>query len=145
MKKIEIGHNIRVLNGQENYTGVVVDIKNHMDNDFLKYVDIRVYDATNKQEIKVCSSTENYVDGDFSIIFLGEVDERHVRRLQAEYKEKHDTPGKLEPNKSYPAGLEVYVKTKKDWFTLIKTTAKMVTFEGGRCALTNVTDIRRAK
>ena len=143
--KIKIGHNIRVLNGQENYTGVVMDIKNHMDNDFLKYVDIRVYDPTNKQEIKVCSSKDHYVDGDFSIIFLGEVESAHMRRLWAEYKSKHDTPSKLYPNKTYPAGLEVYVKTKKDWFKLIKTTAKMVTFDGGRCALTNVTNIRRVK
>lgn len=143
--KIKTGHNIRVINGMENYTGVVLKINNYMANKHLPYVDIRVYDPTNKQEIKVCSASDHYVDGDFSLIFLGEVEKSHVRRLWNEYKSNHDTPSKLYPNKKYPAGLEVYVKTKKDWFTLIKTTAKMAVFEGGRCALTNVTNIRRVK
>jgi hypothetical protein len=145
MKKIEVGHNIRVLNGNDNYTGVVIKINDYMDNEYLKYVDIRLYDNTNKQEVKICSSTPNYVDGDFSLIFLGEVDEKHVKRLQRSHKENHGVPGKLEPNKFYPAGLEVYVKTKKDWFKLLKTTAKMAFFEGGRCALSNITNIRRKK
>jgi hypothetical protein len=145
MKKIEVGHNIRVLNGNDNYTGVVIKINDYMDNEYLKYVDIRLYDAMNKQEVKIVSSTPNYVDGDFSLIFLGEVDEKHVKRLQGAHKENHGVPGKLKPNKFYPAGLEVYVKTKKDWFKLLKTTAKMAFFEGGRCALSNITNIRRAK
>ncbi len=141
--KIKIGHNIRVLNGKENHCGVVIKIDDYMDNEYLKYVSILLYDATNKQEIKVCSSTPDYRDGDFSLIFLDEVSDEQVKRLQRTHKQNHDIPGKLEPNKKYPAGLEVYVKTKKDWFTLIKTTAKMATFEGGRCALTNITNIRR--
>lgn len=141
--KIEIGHNIRVMNGMENYTGVIIKINNHMGNKYLPYLDIRVYDPTNKQEIKVCTNKEHYVDGDFGIIFLAEVESAHMRRLLNEYKNSHDIPSKLYPNKRYPAGLEVYVKTKKDWFTLIKTTAKMVMFDGGRCAFSNVTNIRR--
>ena len=145
MRKIKTGHNIRVLNGMDNWTGVIMKINNHMGNKHLPYLDIRVYDPTNKQEIKVCTNKEHYVDGDFSIIFLTEVDGPHMRRLWREYKSKHGTPSKLYPNKNYPAGLEVYVKTKKDWFKLIKTTAKMAVFDGGRCALTNVTDIRRSK
>ena len=145
MRKIEVGHNIRILNKGENHSGVVLKINNHMSNMYLPYVDIRVYDATNKQEIRVCSSKDHYVDGDFSIIFLTEVEKSHVLRLQREYKSNHNTPSKLLPNKFYPAGLEVYVKTKKDWFKLIKTTAKMAVFQGGRCALTNITNIRRAK
>jgi len=145
MKKIKTGHNIRVLNGQDNYTGVVMKINNHMGNKYLPYLDIRVYDPTNKQEIKVCTNKEHYVDGDFSIIFLAEVEKAHMRRLHNDFKNSHGVPSKLYPNKHYPAGLEVYVKTKKDWFTLIKTTAKMVMFDGGRCTFSNVTNIRRKK
>ena len=136
--KIKVGHNIRVINGKDNYTGVVIRINDYMGNEYLKYVDIRLYDATNKQEVKIVSSTPDYVDGDFSLIFLGEVESSHVKRLRKIHKENHGVPGKLEPNKFYPEGLEVYVKTKKDWFKLIKTTAKMAFFEGGRCGLSNV-------
>jgi len=143
--KIKIGHNIRVMNGMDNYTGVVIKINDHMKNKHLPYVDIRVFDPTNKQEIRVCSASDHYVDGDFSIIFLTEVDKPHLVRILKQYKASHDTPSKLYPNKFYPAGLEIYVKTKKDWFKLIKTTAKMAVFDGGRCALTNVTNIRRTK
>ena len=143
MKKIEIGHLVRVFHNDDTFEGVVVDIDNRMDNIFLKYVSVSIYDGVNKKACKVCIPSPNYQEGDLTISYLQDVEMKHVKVLQEAYKNYHEVPESIEPNKQYNNGLEVYVKTKKNWFKLIRTTAKMAFFEGGRCVLSNVTDIRR--
>ncbi len=145
MKKIEIGHLIRVHNKPDNFTfsGVVVDIEDRMENEYLPYVSLKVYDGQNKDACMVCSASANYKESDLTISFIQEVDAAHVEKMKKLYNENHERPDDVKPNTEYSNGIEIYVKTKKAWFTLIRTTAKMAMFDGGRCALTNVTDIRR--
>ena len=51
----------------------------------------------------------------------------------------------LQPNRDYlkSGAFEIYVRTKKAWFPIIRTTAKMAFYKGGRCSINNVDDIRR--
>jgi len=147
MKEIKTGHLIRVFNKSDGVTfeGVVVGIDNRMKNKYLPYVSLKVYNAKDDEACMVCSSSPDYKEGDLSIIYLREVDSHHVEKLTKLYKENHERPDDIKPNTKYDNGIEVYVKTKKDWFTLLRTTAKMAFFDGGRCALSNITDIRRKK
>jgi hypothetical protein len=50
---------------------------------------------------------------------------------------------KLLPRTDY-SGKEykIFVKTKKNWFTLLRTTDKMAFYDGGRCSLSSVTDVK---
>jgi len=148
LKKIKVGHLIRVFNKDDGVTfmGVVVGIDDRMDNKYLPYVSLKVYDAKSKEANLVCSAGPNYKEESLTISFIQEIDETHVKKLQIEYKKNHERPADIKPNTKYDNGIEVYVRTKKDWFKLIKTTAKMAFIEdGSRCALTNITDVRRKK
>lgn len=50
---------------------------------------------------------------------------------------------KLLPKTDYSGqGYKIFVKTKKSWFTLLRTTDKMAFYDGGRCSLNNVTDVK---
>jgi hypothetical protein len=50
---------------------------------------------------------------------------------------------KLLPRTDYSGrGYKIFVKTKKNWFTLVRTTDKMAFYDGGRCSLNNVTDVK---
>jgi hypothetical protein len=144
-RKIKVGDIIRVINGNFNRSGVVIKINDFTKNEYLKYVDIDCFDPKANDEIRVCSHSPYYIDGDFSVIFLGETDRDHFESIKKKYKEMTEVP-KIEPNRNYlknnKIAFEVYVKTKKDWFGLIKTTAKMAAFEGGRCKIGNITDMR---
>ena len=145
MKKIEIGHLIRVHNKPDNFTfsGVVVDIEDRMENEYLPYVSLKVYDGQNKDACMVCSASAHYKESDLTISFIQEVDASQVEKMKILYKTNHERPDDIKLNTKYDNGIEVYVKTKKAWFTLLRTTAKMAMFDGSRCALTNITDIRR--
>jgi hypothetical protein len=146
MKEIEVGHIIRVFDKNDTFEGVVVGIENHMDNSFLKYININVYDALSKKACKLCSSKTEYSENDeFSIIFVRDIsyDKKHIAKLQKLFKDFHETPETIEPNKTYGNGVQVYVKTKKNWFNLLKTTAKMAQFEGGSCRISSISCIRR--
>ncbi|MCK9267228.1 MAG: hypothetical protein M0P14_00770 [Alkaliphilus sp.] len=52
----------------------------------------------------------------------------------------------LNPNTNYRGkNLKIFVKTKKQWFTLLNTTAKMAIFDGGRCAINSISKVRDIK
>lgn len=147
MKRIKVGHLIRIFSEDHTFEGVVVKIDDHTDNTYLPFVSLHVYDAVNHVPYNVCTTDSVYKDGDFKIIYLREVDEHHVVKLLKDYEnmqiENEIEKPEIEPNKNYNDGTEVYVRTKKKWFTLIRTTAKMAFFDGGRCSLKNITDTRR--
>jgi len=145
MDKIKVGHLIRVFNESDDFTfsGVVVGIDDRMDNEYLPYVSLKVYDGKLSKACMVCSSSPYYRNDSMSISYIMDIDPSHVKTLQNLYKKNHERPDDIKPNTQYNNGIEVYVKTKKDWFKLLRTTAKMAFFDGGRCALSNISDIRR--
>lgn len=142
--KIKVGHLIRVFHENDTWEGVVVKIDDHTDNEYLSYVNLHIYDALNRIAYKVCTPKAEYKEGEFRLVFIREVEMHHTLKLLEQYENFHEAPEAIEPNKKYGNGIEVYVRTKKNWFPLERTTAKMAFYGSGqRCAISNITDIRR--
>lgn len=148
---IGIGDVVRILGKNLHGSGVVTEIiDNTGKENFVKHFHIEVTDDFQEDvHVVVLEKCEYGKYGEFSIMKIHGVPTtpsnfERLKNLSVKYKEKNKNPiESLKPNTRYHCKIEGYVRTKKDWFTIHRTTAKMVMFEGGRCKIENVTDLRR--
>ena len=162
MKNIEIGHKISFLveegkkYGFPSFDGVVYKIifRENLNN----YV---VYVKSHKSLSfsAIVTSKLEYSEKN-CFIYNGKVSESELKTVQgqmARFSSSSKAPVKrggieidekalLEPNKDYFGHyIEGYIKTKKVWKQIIRTTAKMAFFDGGKCSINNVEKVRQMK
>lgn len=98
---------------------------------------------------------------DKGFVFVGKVTDEELRVIQAQMlpfagppKSAKTTKKRggikirenavLTPNTGYEYNqVEGYIRTKKVWAQILRTTKKMAFFDGGKCSINNVTEIRK--
>lgn len=167
----KVGDIVRFFDGNFDWSGVVGVIEDNTQNKYVPHASLTVWDGQNNMFHRVLFDgkygfREKPNPESFTIVKIGEhkapgtkhvidkcvkflekvnkeqegtVQGKHLKRLEFESKPEMA----LEPNRKY-TGQEImaYVKTKKEWVRIHRTSAKMAFFDGGRCKISSITQVK---